>query len=137
MKILFTQDGSTSVVNPSPLYKGSLEALAAKVVPEGLDYQIVPDDVIPTDRTFRDAWATGEGEVSIDMTKAKDIAHGKRRAARDIEFKPYDLEVTIPDKAVAAEAMRSTIRTKYSYLQTSMDAATTPDELKALLPEGV
>jgi len=76
--------------------------------------------------------------ISIDMTKAKDIAHEKRRAARAEEFKPYDEVIMkqIPGvDAQQAEAARQTIREKYTTLQAQMDAAQTADELKALLPE--
>jgi acyl-CoA reductase-like NAD-dependent aldehyde dehydrogenase len=76
--------------------------------------------------------------ISIDMTKAKDIAHEKRRAARAEEFKPYDEVIMkqIPGAdAQQAEAARQAIREKYATLQAQMDAAQTADELKALLPE--
>jgi predicted nucleic acid-binding Zn-ribbon protein len=73
--------------------------------------------------------------ISIDMTKAKDIAHEKRRAARTTEFAPLDIKATIPSEAAAAEAARQAIREKYTTLQAQMDAAQTADELKALLPE--
>jgi predicted nucleic acid-binding Zn-ribbon protein len=73
--------------------------------------------------------------ISIDMTKAKDIAHEKRRAARTTEFAPLDIKATIPSEAAAAEAARQAIREKYATLQVQMDAAQTADELKALLPE--
>jgi predicted nucleic acid-binding Zn-ribbon protein len=73
--------------------------------------------------------------ISIDMTKAKDIAHEKRRAARTTEFAPLDIKATIPSEAAAAEAARQAIREKYATLQAQMDSAQTADELKALLPE--
>jgi hypothetical protein len=76
--------------------------------------------------------------ISIDMTKAKDIAHEKRRAARAEEFKPYDEVIMkqIPGvDAQQAEAARQAIREKYVTLQAQMDQAQTADELKALLPE--
>jgi Spy/CpxP family protein refolding chaperone len=73
--------------------------------------------------------------ISIDMTKAKDIAHEKRRAARTTEFAPLDIKATIPSEAAAAEAARQAIREKYATLQAQMNAAQTPEELKALLPQ--
>jgi hypothetical protein len=72
--------------------------------------------------------------IKIDMTKAKDIAHEKRRAARAEEFAPLDIKATIPAEAAEAEAARQAIREKYATLQAQMDAAQTADELKALLP---
>lgn len=72
--------------------------------------------------------------ITVDMTKAKAIAHEKRRQARSEEFAPLDIKATIPTEAEAAEAARQVVRDKYATMQTAMDAATTPDELKELLP---
>jgi predicted nucleic acid-binding Zn-ribbon protein len=73
--------------------------------------------------------------IKIDLNKAKEIAHDKRRAARTAEFAPLDIKATIPSEAAAAEAARQTVRDKYAAMQSQMDAATTVEELKALLPE--
>lgn len=76
--------------------------------------------------------------IIVNMTKAKAIAHDVRRAARAAEFEPYDAIIMkqIPgNDAAAAEAERQKIRDKYAALQIQMDAATTADELKNLLPQ--
>lgn len=76
--------------------------------------------------------------ISINMNKAKNIAHDVRRAARAKEFEPFDAIIMkqIPgNDAAAAEAERQKIRDKYAALQTQMDAAQTPEQLKALMPE--
>jgi hypothetical protein len=75
--------------------------------------------------------------ITINMSKAKAIAHEKRRAARAEEFKPYDeiIMKQIPGvDAQQAEAARQAIREKYATLQAQMDDATTVDGLKNLLP---
>jgi hypothetical protein len=71
----------------------------------------------------------------IDLTKAKNIGHDMRRAARAEEFKPYDEAIAKqrPGAADGAEAARQAIREKYAAIQTSIDAAATPDEIKAAL----
>jgi hypothetical protein len=74
--------------------------------------------------------------IVIDLNKAKEIAHDKRRAARAAEFAPLDIKATIPSEAAAAEAARQAIRDKYAAMQSQMDAATTVEELKELLPKG-
>jgi len=73
--------------------------------------------------------------ITINMDKAKVIAHDKRRAAREAEFKPYDDAIAkqIPGQADGAEAQRQLIREKYAAIQQSIDAATTPDEIKTAL----
>jgi hypothetical protein len=72
--------------------------------------------------------------IGLNLNKAKDIAHEKRRAARSAEFAPLDIKATIPSEAAQAEAARQAVREKYAEMQTQMDAAQSADELKALLP---
>jgi hypothetical protein len=73
--------------------------------------------------------------IVIDVTKAKAIGHDMRRAARAEEFKPFDEAIAkqIPGAADGAEAERQAIREKYAVIQTNIDAAATPDEIKAAL----
>lgn len=77
--------------------------------------------------------------ITINIDKAKAIAHDRRRAARAEEFKPHDEVIAkqIPGAdAAAAEAARAAIRAKYAAMQTQIDAAATPDEIKAALGAG-
>jgi hypothetical protein len=69
--------------------------------------------------------------ITINIDKAKAIAHDKRRQARSAEFAPLDIKATIPSEAVAAEAARALIRTKYATMQAEIDAATTINALTA------
>ena len=73
--------------------------------------------------------------ITINITKAKSIGHDMRRAARTEEFKPYDEAIAkqIPGQADGAEAARQVIREKYAAIQTAIDAAATPDQIKAAL----
>jgi hypothetical protein len=73
--------------------------------------------------------------IVINLDKAKQIAHEKRRAARSEEFAPLDIKATIPSEAASAEVARQAIRDKYAVMQAQMDAASTPDELKVLIPK--
>ena len=72
--------------------------------------------------------------ITINIEKAKTIAHDKRREARTAEFVPLDIKATIPSEALAAETARQVIRDKYAAMQTVIDAATTADEIKAAMP---
>jgi hypothetical protein len=76
--------------------------------------------------------------ITINVTKAKTIAHDVRRAARTEEFKPYDDAIAkqIPGQSDGAEAARAVIRAKYAAMQTDIDAAYTIDEIKAAMPQG-
>ena len=74
--------------------------------------------------------------ITINMDKAKTIGHEIRRAKRAVEFAPLDAEIAkqIPGTDMAAvEAERQVIRDTYAVVQTQIDAATTPEEIKAAL----
>ena len=71
--------------------------------------------------------------ITINVDKAKGIAHEVRRAKRTEEFAPLDIKATIPSEAVAAEEARAAIRAKYEGVQTSIDAAADVDALKAIV----
>lgn len=74
--------------------------------------------------------------ITINLDKAKSIAHDKRRAARAEEFKPHDEVIMkqIPGvDAQEAEAARRQIRAKYEDMQIAIDAAESADELKGIL----
>ena len=72
--------------------------------------------------------------ITINITKAKTIAHDARRTARSAEFAPLDIKATIPSEATAAETARQAVRDKYATMQTAIDAASTVDEIKASMP---
>ena len=71
--------------------------------------------------------------ITVNVDKAKGIAHEVRRIKRTEEFAPLDVKATIPSEAVAAEEARAAIRTKYAGVQTSIDAAADVDALKAIV----
>lgn len=75
--------------------------------------------------------------ITINLGKAKTIAHDKRREARAAEFAPLDIKATIPSEAAAAEAARQAVREKYATMQQQIDAAATVDEIKAALPVSI
>lgn len=74
--------------------------------------------------------------ITINIDKAKTIAHDMRRTARAEEFKPHDEVIAkqIPGTAVQdAEVARQAIRDKYAAMQSAIDAAQTPEQIKAAL----
>jgi len=77
--------------------------------------------------------------IVVNIDKAKVVAHDMRRAARSEEFKPHDEVIMkqIPGVDVQeVEAARQAIRDKYAAIQTQIDAAATPEEIKAALQGG-
>lgn len=73
--------------------------------------------------------------ITINIDKAKTVAHDMRRAARAEEFKPFDDAIAkqIPGQAEGAEAARQAIREKYAAMQTAIEAASTVNEIKAAM----
>lgn len=74
--------------------------------------------------------------ITINLNKAKDIAHGIRRTKREEEFAPYDAIIMkqIPGAdATAAETARAEIRDKYATIQTNIDAAEDVASLKTVV----
>jgi hypothetical protein len=71
--------------------------------------------------------------ITINLDKAKNIAHDIRRAKRAEEFAPLDIKATIPSEAVTAEAERQVIRNKYAAIQENINAATNTEQLKSAL----
>lgn len=140
-RILYTiPDGRIAIIVPAPAARLDGESdeafarrIAAKDVPAGLAFEIVDEGVVPTDRTFRDAWERNGSAVGVSLVKAKVIAHDRRRAARAIELAPLDIEATIPAKAATAEAARQVIRDKYATMQTAIDACSSASQLKAVI----
>tara|TARA_R100000008_G_scaffold51837_1_gene31255 strand:+ start:3121 stop:3531 length:411 start_codon:yes stop_codon:yes gene_type:complete len=130
--VYLTSDGTLSIIHP---VDGEIET-AKKSVPSGTNYEVIEDDKIPTDRTFRNAWVKGSGVVTEDVTKSKVLAHNIRREKRSEEFKPHDniISLNIPGQdATAAETARAAIRTKYATMQTNIDNATDIAGIKTAL----
>jgi hypothetical protein len=74
--------------------------------------------------------------ITINIEKAKAVAHHTRRAAREVEFKPFDAIIAkqIPGPSAAeAEAARQAIREKYVEVQADIDAATEVAELSVIV----
>jgi hypothetical protein len=125
------ETGGVSILIPTE----SVE-LALKDVPEGVPYEIVDEADIPSDRYFRNAWVKGDCCVEHDLDKCKEIGHDHRRQQRADEFAPYDEVIAkqIPGAdAAAAEEARQAIRDKYAAVQDAIEAAATPEEIKAAL----
>lgn len=71
--------------------------------------------------------------VTIDLNKAKQIVHEKRRISREKEFAPLDKQVTIPGMSESAENQRVEIRERYKKIQEQIDSSTiTVDRLKTI-----
>jgi len=64
MKIIYQTDDGIAVITPAPNCSLTDAQTAAKDVPTGSAYKIVADDYVPSDRTFRNAWAIEASELT-------------------------------------------------------------------------
>lgn len=71
--------------------------------------------------------------IKVNVATAKEIAHDKRRQAREQEFEPLDKMSMIPMYAEQAENQRQAVRDKYAEIQAKIDQAGSVDDLKAAL----
>jgi len=132
-KIVFKNlDGSCGIIIPAPDWAGTLEELAAKDVPAGLTWRIVDATVIPTDRTFREAWTDDNPTttIDVDMTKARSVHMAKIREERNKRLDQLDKK-QLQGLDVATE--KQTLRDLPQTLD--LTVAKSPTELKALWPK--
>lgn len=88
------------------------------------------------DEFFRSAWQLSSSSLVINLNKAKEFCHEKRRVKRDSLFAPYDkiIAAQIPNTdTVAIEQARQDIRVADALVQESINLATTTDELKTII----
>ena len=128
-----TDDGGVSVIIPTVGSGLTIEEVAAKDVPAGVEWTIIDAGNLPKDRQFRNAWKLEAKQIKEDIAEARNIANRKRRQRRSAEFAPLDVEATIPDRAQQAEKKRSKIRAKYETLQKDIDAATDTNQLRVVM----
>lgn len=130
-RIVYTRpDGGVSVVVPAI---GDLGAVVARAVPEGAtNVEICEEADIPDDRTFREAWKRGSKGIDVEMPRARHIHMDRIRAVRDKELARLDVEqLKGADVTAEKQSLRDIPQTF------DLTVAETPDELKALWPDGL
>jgi hypothetical protein len=107
-----------------------------------LSHREMPDDAVPTDRTFRDAWTdtTPELTIDIDMAKARDIHLGRIRIKRNAELSKLDIQAIKAQDIGNAEtlmqvrARKQELRDLPATLASALASAASIDALKAIQP---
>jgi len=90
--IIYTQDnGIVAIIHPTG--ELSIEEVFEKDVPQEYKStaQIVEDDVIPEDRTFRNAWKHEDGKIVEDLNKSKEMHKERLRAERKSLLEQQDI----------------------------------------------
>lgn len=92
MKIIYKHETGIAVVHPTG--EVPIETLILTAVPEQYRHTayIVDDDMIPADRTFRDAWDFDKTAILINIDKAKEIHKDRLRAERKSVLDDLDVQ---------------------------------------------
>lgn len=133
-------DGGVSIMRPE-----AWEDVAVKLekwkrthVGEYVSHHEVDEADIPTDRSFRNAWTRDGKTVAHDMEKCRNIHRERLRLARAPKLAALDVEYQRADEADDKAAKVSIAKQKQSLRDVTadprIDAATTPEELKAVWP---
>ena len=73
--------------------------------------------------------------IQINLNKAKEISHDKRRNKRAELFKHLDIEATVPVLAEQAEVKRQILRDEFAAIQTEIDNVESVDQLKVIITQ--
>lgn len=107
-----------------------------------ISHRDMPDEVIPTDRDFRNAWedTTPDLVVDINMSKAREIHLKSIREKRNAELAKLDVQATKAQDIGDAETLTQ-IRTRKQELRDlpatlapTLASAASVDALKAIQP---
>lgn len=115
--------------------------IAAKDVPaDALDVHIVEGDAIPADRTFRNAWKSEAGRIVHDTPKCREIQRNKLRELRKPKLAALDIAfMRALETGAPASDVQEIVAKKQALRDVTADprleAANTPDELRAVVPE--
>lgn len=102
MKIIYpNENGGVSVVIPSQKYLNTLKGMteiekmtfiAQKDIPANTDFQIIEDNQVPTDRSFRNAWEYKNKSIEISLPKAREITKARLREEREPLLSALDIK---------------------------------------------
>jgi hypothetical protein len=114
------------------------------VTPKPVSFRVVEDGEIPSvgtghDKRFRAAWTDDAGKISVEMVKAREITLDAIRNERMKVMPGLDIAWSVAmakgdmEMAASVEAQRQALRDITATLAPAINAATTPEELKALI----
>jgi len=75
MKVIIykTEENGVAILMPTNEWTGTMEELASKDVPSGVEYYIVDASTIPTDRKYRNAWELVNKKIEVNQVKASQM----------------------------------------------------------------
>ncbi len=120
-------DGGISIVSVPVDTDEAISKAQAKLPADAINPTVVDDSLIPTDRSFRNAW---KPDLTIDMIKARQIQEQKIEQKRREKVRDLLEREALGENVAVEKANIRAINAK-----ALVDAAQTPDELKASIPD--
>ena len=141
-RIIYTNaEGGVSVVVPALEADISIEEVAKRVVPEGVSYEIVDAQDVPSDRSYRNAWARNGRAITHDIVKARAIHKDKIREARKPQLDALDVEFMRATEVDNRTEMNQIASKKQALRDATadprIDAAQNIEDLKLAWPEAL
>jgi len=135
------KDGGVSIVSfaPSQFNRDTSlafdsDALIRKVIPDGVDFDVIEVSALSTDRTFRNAWEKGDGECVTNLVKALVIAKENIRVVRNAKLLEFDIAMIRADEdgdtALKTAIIEAKTRLRDATLDLRIVDATTEADLK-------
>lgn len=144
MKIVIKRgDGGVSImqlVDKDADVDAEIEKLKGTLTEGYVSHRVMPDEAVPSDRSFRNAWCdeTPEPVIDIDMPKARNIQRDRMRAARAPKLAALDVDYMRALEAGDEQGKNKIVADKQALRDVTADpaieAAQTPEELKAVWP---
>lgn len=137
MLLIEMDDSSVQIMQVSPSAVSEQEIAKWRALHPGyVRHREIDPASVPADRTFRDAW---DASLCVNMEKAREIHRNRMREARAPKLQVLDvayvraLEGGDAAGAQTIAAQKQTLRDVT--VDPSIEAASTPEELKAVWPQ--
>lgn len=139
--LLKRADGAVEIMQTTMRKDGSIrtpDECMAKWVdrPDYVEIVQIERSDLPQDRTFRNAW---QHDLTVDMPKARDIWRNAMRRSRKPKLEALDVEMMRAMGKRDNKAMDDVEKRKQALRDVTddpaLEAAQTPEELKAIWPE--
>jgi hypothetical protein len=134
-------DGNVSVVCPTPEFienGGTMAQFLERSVPDGVIFEELHKDDIPSDRYFRNAWKLDAG-ISVDRAKAEAIHMFNLRVQRDEMLSELDVpfQRALESKDVVEQDVIAAKKNALRDMPQNVDMSLldTPDKIKAFMPD--
>ena len=146
--LLKRADGGVSIMvaDDDTICEAEIAKWSPEMQAEIVGHELLELEALPQDRYFRNAWthvaaSRAVGKVTVDMVKAREIRREVLRRSRKPLLEAADVDYIKADEA-ADEPRKAEVRAYKQALRDvpqdpRIDAAQTPEELKAIVPDAL